>query len=483
MATPKPDWATKHRKSGTELRCIGGNYYLYGVSSKWDPVKKRSMKISGPLLGSITEEGGFVESSKRVLERSGAVASAPAVREYGASRLVEGLASVHLARLAEFFPTQWRAIFAAAFVRLVWQAPIKNMAFHFGHSFLSETLGGSLSDKNVSKLLRELGLARPRLVEYMRSFLGNGDYMLMDQTQVVSQSRNLPNAKPGYSNSGGFDPQVGLMYIFSGQHRCPAYYRISPGNIKEVKAMRNCIAESGVQDAVVVADKGFHSKANVEALVQEGLMFIIPLKRDSRLIDYAPTGKPGKQGFGAYFVHEGRHIWHAESQSEDGRVILYLDDKLRATEERDYLNRADKHPETHTIEAFHGKQNRMGTIAMLTNLPGERTPEQVYKSYKGRAEIEVMFDALKNILEADRTYMRDEEAMEGWFFINHLALVWYYQIYNLLLSKELLYKYSPADLLLRLAEVRKVNINGKWITSEIIKSTETLLMKLDIPIT
>jgi hypothetical protein len=31
--------------------------------------------------------------------------------------------------------------------------------------------------------------------------------------------------------------------------------------------------------------------------------------------------------------------------------------------------------------------------------------------------------------------------------------------------------------------VRKVSINGKWVTSDVIKSTETLLSKLNIPIT
>jgi Transposase DDE domain len=482
MKGAKPEWALKLRRKGTEIQVKGGRYYLYEVSSHWDKEKKRSVKRTGALVGSITEEGGFVESPKRVAERAGTVVVAPSIREYGASRLVEDLASVHLARLKEFFPTQWEMIFAAAFVRLASQSPIKNMAFHFNHSFLSERLSVSLSDKNVSKLLRELGLARPRLVEYMRSFLGSDDYLLMDQTQVVTHSRNLPHAKPGYSNAGGFDPQVGLMYIFSAKHRCPAYYHLGPGNIKEVKAMRNCIDESGVQDAVVVADKGFHSKANVEALAAEKLGFIIPLKRTSRLIDYGPTEKPGKKGFGSYFVHEGRHIWYADGQSDDGRVILFLDDTLRATEERDYLYRAEKHPETHSLEKFHDKQNRMGTIAMLTSL-ADKAPEYVYKSYKARAEIEVMFDALKNILDADRTYMQDEEAMEGWFFINHLALVWYYEIYKLLLSQDMLAKYSPADLLQRLAEVRKVSINGKWVTSDVIKSTETLLSKLNIPIT
>lgn len=111
------------------------------------------------------------------------------------------------------------------------------------------------------------------------------------------------------------------------------------------------------------------------------------MRRSSHLIDYGPTDKPGKKGFSGYFVHEGRHIWHAESTFGGARVLLFLDDALRATEERDYLERAEKHPDTHSVEAFHERQSRMGTIAMLTNL-ADKAPEQVYKSYKGRAEIE-----------------------------------------------------------------------------------------------
>ncbi len=37
-----PDWALKQKRPGTELRYIRGNYYLYGVSSKWNKEKKRA---------------------------------------------------------------------------------------------------------------------------------------------------------------------------------------------------------------------------------------------------------------------------------------------------------------------------------------------------------------------------------------------------------------------------------------------------------
>ena len=50
---------------------------------------------------------------------------------------------------------------------------------------------------------------------------------------------------------------------------------------------------------------------------------------------------------------------------------------------------------------------------------------------KSRNQIEVMFDGIKNILHADRTYMQNENALQGWMFINHITLQWCYQIYNL----------------------------------------------------
>ena len=37
-----------------ELKTIGGRYYIYRVSSVYDPVKKRARKVSGEYLGRVT---------------------------------------------------------------------------------------------------------------------------------------------------------------------------------------------------------------------------------------------------------------------------------------------------------------------------------------------------------------------------------------------------------------------------------------------
>ena len=94
-----------------------------------------------------------------------------------------------------------------------------------------------------------------------------------------------------------------------------------------------------------------------------------------------------------------------------------------------------------------------------------------------------MFDSFKNILEADKTYMRSDHSMEGWMFINYLSLVYYYKIYHNLIKRELLSRYSPLDVLLYLSKYRKVKISANWIDLEIPKQTRKLMEKLNLPIT
>ncbi|MDR1757539.1 MAG: hypothetical protein LBR51_01075 [Bacteroidales bacterium] len=54
-----PAWALACKRKGTELRLIGGKYYLYAVSSKWDKEKKRSVKIAGNCLDGLPNRTGL----------------------------------------------------------------------------------------------------------------------------------------------------------------------------------------------------------------------------------------------------------------------------------------------------------------------------------------------------------------------------------------------------------------------------------------
>ena len=85
-----PEWATRYKKPGTELRFIRGCYYLYEYKTVYDQVRKKPKKISGKLLGSITEKQGFISSSKRNLENTihQKVFKQVKCKEYGVSLLI-----------------------------------------------------------------------------------------------------------------------------------------------------------------------------------------------------------------------------------------------------------------------------------------------------------------------------------------------------------------------------------------------------------
>lgn len=479
--SPHPAWALKHRGPGMELRNINGRYYLYAVSSVYDPELKRPKKITGKILGKITKEDGFIESDKGKLRQSaqkGFDAATLSIKEYGFTSFLHSQCDELNVSLQKHFPQHWQAIMILAYNRLVHHSCIKNMPFNYSKSFLSEMYPMALSDKIISGLLRQLGQNREQLTGYMQSFIRPNDYVLVDMTNLFSSSTHIAIAKEGYNSDLIFDKQFNILYIYSPSLKLPVFYRLYAGNVREVKGFKLCLKESAIENAVVVCDKGFYSKSNLELLEDNGLKYIMPLRRDNLLIEYNRLGKQGRN----YFKHEGRYIWHCDYIKDKKNVFLFMDDNLKLLEEKDYLNRIESHPEEYTIENFHKFKDRFGTMAVITNTE-ESDPQKMYSTYKSRNSIEIMFDGMKNILDNDKTYMQNEDALNGWMFINHIALQWYYKLYSQLNESNQIKKYSVNDLIIQLRDIRKARINGQWHLEPITAGTEKILGKVGIHIT
>ena len=483
MAT-HPQWALKHKTKGTELRLINGYYYLYAVTSKWNPEKKRSQKITGKLLGKITKEDGFIESDKERLRKQKINIEKLKIKEYGVSSYIQNHMGDYIRLIKKHFPDQWETIIGLVYGRWLYQSPLKNMSFYFQHSYLSEQYSNvDLSAKKLSVFLKELGYKRDKITDFFKEFKTANDCILFDGTDFCSESKKMDLCEMGKSKKGIYQPLINTMFVFSIGLQLPIYYRLLPGNIKDVKAFKLCLQESGVENATIIADKGFYSKTNIERLDKESLSYIIPLRRDNSLIDYSILTLNDKKKFEGYFKFENRYIWYyvIEIKEEKKQVCIFLDEELKMNEQKDYLLRIDKQIEGYSIEQFYEKQKAFGSIALYTN--STKTPHEIYIDYKSRCEIETMIDTMKNVLESDKTYMQNEQTLEGWMFINYIALHWYYRVYQLLVKNKLNSKYSPTDFLQMLKEIRKVKINDQWHTGEIINQTTNLLNKLNIPIT
>ena len=160
---------------------------------------------------------------------------------------------------------------------------------------------------------------------------------------------------------------------------------------------------------------------------------------------------------------------------------MFLDETLKAKEERDYLQNLEAGKEDFSEEGFMEKQYSFGTISFHTNLPD--AAKEIYLLYKTRGEIEQAFDFLKNLLYQDHTYLQDKYAVESWAFINHISLMLVYEIYTRLKAANILAKYSVHDFIIHLKYIQRIKINNSWVTAEISGKTQKLLDALDLHIT
>jgi hypothetical protein len=119
-----------------------------------------------------------------------------------------------------------------------------------------------------------------------------------------------------------------------------------------------------------------------------GLKFIIPLRRDSHLINYNVIKSGRKSLFDGYFKYEGRYIWHyaagARKLKNKKKVTVFLDEELRGREQKDYLNRIESKALDYTIEKFHDKEYKAGTIAIIDNT-GKRAEERYAEGFPARS--------------------------------------------------------------------------------------------------
>ena len=89
---------------------------------------------------------------------------------------------------------------------------------------------------------------------------------------------------------------------------------------------------------------------------------------------------------------------------------------------------------------------------------------------------------MKGTIHADRTYVRDDYQLQGWMFVNFVALMLHYCIYDLLRKRDLLKHYSPRDVIEHLERISRLNIGEVWKISEIPKKSRDIIDELGIPI-
>jgi len=503
----KPDYVSSfNRPAGTEIKCIGGHWYLYERKSVYDPRTKKKRKKSGAMLGTITEDG--------LQPKKGAVSSSIfreiQCLEFGASAYLYQSNQPMMERLKTSFPEYWKKIFTMAVLKCLGETTLKRISSAYETSWLSVLFGDlHLSASRLTSDIRAIGRQRNEICRYMRMSLdGFRGFILIDGHRIISDSWNLPYAQMGYDSRMRYSRQINLLYLFgnSSDGRMPLYYKQFAGSVPDCIALPDIGEESGVtgSDITIIADKGFGDADDFSAIISSGMHYIIPLKRNTSEIESLPHNP----SYEKVFNFRERSVY-CNSYKKDGyTVYLYYDMLLAMNETNDAVDRltrknnaneealkkdakrANKSKRKLTEEQIAGmkpidvaqtlQQRPEIGILILRSDREDLNEAQVYALYKTRQEIEQCFKCYDDTLELEASYMQDTDSFEGWLFINHLALQMLYGILDHIAQLDLTDRYSFKDVIRALEGVRANKINGEWYTTKYTKNTKNLCADLGI---
>jgi len=466
-----PEWVLKQRKKGTEILKRGDNYYLSEVTSVWDKELKRPRKVTGRYLGKITPNGVIAPKHERVKEGYKQIS----VKEYGATHFVRTISTEVEDALKKHYPADYKELLTLGLFRLIDGSPLKRLSFYYHSSFLSETLRDTRSSaKFLGPFLREIGSKRESMKNFMKEFLVGSEFAAIDLSDVITYSKGVNSAMLGYNRRKTFLPQLNLLLIFSLDKMRPGFFRILPGGIRDVSTISATIKELKIKDTIIIADKGFTSDNNAKELSKSGLKYILPLKRNSSLIDYGLLKEGSRKDLGGVFTFDKGHIWYFERKDKGERLITYLDERLKAEETTTLVDRLERLKEKDDVEdeikdlksRLYENDFVLGTITVRTNC--DKDAQKSYELLKSRIDIEKSFDIFKNILEADKAFMRDDNQIEGFLFMSFVALLLYYNVYAKLIEKDLLKKYSVRDVTEYLKRVHALSLNSRSFNNKVL---------------
>lgn len=419
-----------------ELKIIGGKYYLYMAKGVWDRKKKKPVKKT-TLFGSIDENGTFREKkAKRIFSSS-------MVYEYGNSQLVWNLMQ-DIYSIMEKHPYRDQ-IAAMTMVKAIDPMPLRLVSSRYQKLYISRTLKTNLDPDDLSRILGYLGKHFPDQYEMFKKIMEPGGLLFYDMTSVISYSKNLKLAEKGYNPDHEHENQVTVIMAFSVKSWIPVAVDVFYGSVKDIKSLGYFIDRFRDRDIGFIMDRGLFSEDVIRDLRRLKMHYLVPLRRNSTLV-------PDKVRFDSAFVYNGRPIQASRKSSRIGYIYMFQDPMMRAEEESSILR--DVASSKKGMEYFDEKKRRLGVFAIISDL--DRNPSDIYEQYKSREEVEQVFDTMKGDLESDKTYLRDNDKVKGFFFIVFLALRIRFRILKVLKEHKLLGKVSVNEVIFELSKMERI---------------------------
>jgi transposase len=142
---------------------------------------------------------------------------------------------------------------------------------------------GELSSQKISELLLSItDTERMMFFEEWGKTRQEQEYFALDITSVSSYSELIGDVAWGYNRDGEKLPQINVCMLVGEKSGLPIFSVVYNGALKDVSTLKSTLAMlAGVdlKNIIVVMDKGFASKKNIDAMLADtdGLSFLVSL--------------------------------------------------------------------------------------------------------------------------------------------------------------------------------------------------------------
>lgn len=443
-----------------ELRYTGGSYAVRKATSVWDKEEKKPKKVTEH-IGTISKEGAFREKIPRKAIRG----TTREVFEYGNSALAYHFLKDIEDILYDLTPYT-EEIIAYAIIKIIDSKPLRLLKSRWNKFYLSQEMRVSLSPKHISSVLHEIGTEVSSLYELFSELIADDDILLCDLTKIFTYSENIKIAEKGWNSKHSYLNQIGIIMAFSLDTQLPIGIEVFPGSMKETKAIRDFRRRLQQKDIGYIWDRGFTDYDLLDELREDNTHYIVPLKKNSKFMDCRWVRWKGP------FEYQERHIRWGRRRCDRGYIYFYDDPKVRGEQETALLKRVKKGKIS--MDDFEKKKEYAGIIGIMSDL--DKNGAEIYDFYKTRQDIELTFDALNNVVDADKTYLRSEEGVRGYYFVSFVALRIYFSILKRLREKDLSTKISVDEVLFELSKIMRIQEkNGREYFAKIPKKTKEIM--------
>lgn len=519
-----------------------GITYAYENEPYWDKEKQQS-RAKRKLIGKVDPETGEIVPTRTYRKKEKPVADSPAKPGpvpivkmqrsfYGATYLFDqiGKETGVEADLKDCFPDLYKKLLSIAYYLILEE---NNSLSRFSHweRLHIHPYGEDIPSQRSSELFQSIEEAK-RMLFFQKQGKRRleKEYWAFDVTSISSYSEVLKQVKDGWNKEDDRLSQINLALLFGEESGLPFYYRKLPGNITDVKIVKQLMSEFdilGYQKVKIVLDRGFYSKQNINGLYKAHQKFLIGVKLN---LTYVKTILDEERAnlkrwsnhqtqFGVYGLcrtinwdYEQERPYKGDILKGKRRAYLLLyyspekaardeinlnnhlttlqKDLLEGTKRDYYAKDYQKYFEvtetpkrgrkvTPREDVIQEKLRNCGYFAMLSN--EVKDPFDALSLYRSKDITEKAFGNLKERLNFRRMQVSSELALNGKLFVEFIALIYLSAVKRKMQDAKLFETWTLQGLLDELDVIELLEAPGHGrILGEITKKQEAIYGALGV---